>query len=335
MPEEVSYTTEEVAKLLKISKLKVYDLIKKGELPSYRVGKQMRVDASDLELYKRRSREGGAPPPLPLPQAPSAGQGLPPWQQAPGTNRAGLRDIVITGQDMSLDILAQHLERSSPSMRPLRSYAGSLDSLISMYRGESDIVSTHLLDGDTGAYNLPYVRRLLVGLPFLIVRLLTRSAGLYVAKGNPKGITGWEDLARSGYVLVNRERGSGARVLLDEQLRLLGLSSRGIEGYRTEETSHLAVAAKVARGEADIGVGTLKAAKIVEGVDFIPLIEEEVDLVMIRSEENEGWIQSVLGILRSPAFRRELSAIHGCDTRKAGTILYEAEYRQDRSASAE
>jgi len=332
MSEEISYTTEEIARLLKISKLKVYDLIKKGELPSYRVGKQMRVDASDLEAYKQHSRSaaagkhagpiGGEPDPAPAaPSSPAVAQ---PYLS--GTSQLGKspgRDIVITGQDMSLDILATYLERALPADRPLRSYAGSLDSLIAMYHGESDIVSTHLLDGDTGEYNIPYIRRLLVGFPYIVVHMLTRSAGFYVQKGNPKGITSWNHLDQAGITLVNRERGSGARVLLDEQLRLLGISASALRGYDTEENSHLAVAGRVARGEADVGIGIEKAARIVDGIDFIPLIQERYDLVMLKKPENKAWIGSVIEILRSPAFRSELGSIYGYDLSESGNVVYE------------
>lgn len=336
MSENTSYTTEEIARLLKISKLKVYDLIKKGELPSYRVGKQMRVDHTDLEAYKQLSRSASSPAPAsggadePPGQVPS-GLLLPPsalmpplhlMQNPPLGKPPGL-NIVITGQDISLDILATHLERAQPSARPLRSYAGSLDSLIAMYRGESDIVSTHLLDGDTGEYNLPYIRKLLVGYSYIVVHMLARSAGFYVQKGNPKGIRDWADLAGRDIRLVNRERGSGARVLLEEQLRLIGSRASALNGYGREENSHLAVAGVVARGEADVGIGTEKAAKIVEGVDFIPMIQERYDLVMIKKPENEAWIQSVIDILRSSSFQSELSSIHGYDLSGTGRILFE------------
>ncbi|MCL6601643.1 MAG: helix-turn-helix transcriptional regulator [Paenibacillus sp.] len=340
MSQDTSYTAEEIAQLLKISKLKVYDLIKKGELPSYRVGKQMRVDASDLEAYKQHSRSNqaakntatvagmatdtvtAAPFSLsdasPVPVLPTlSGSGSPQPSKQAG------RSIVITGQDMSLDILATYLERSMPADRPLRSYAGSLDSLIAMYHGESDIVSTHLLDGDTGEYNLPYIRKLLVGFPYIVIHMLARSAGFYVQKGNPKGITSWAHLQQKGLTLINRERGSGARVLLDEQLRLLGISPASLIGYESEENSHLAVAGKVARGEADIGIGIEKAAKIVDGVEFIPLIQEKYDLVMLKKPENRAWIHSVIEILRSTPFRSELSSIHGYDLSESGNVVYE------------
>lgn len=336
MSENTSYTTEELARLLKISKLKVYDLIKKGELPSYRVGKQMRVDHSDLEAYKQNSRssgtsaapQGAAPVPLQtgtpfvLPPATfSPPLHLPP--SASGTAKTAVTNIVITGQDMSLDILATHLERNLPSSRPLRSYAGSLDSLIAMYHGESDIVSTHLLDGDTGEYNLPYIRKLLVGFSYLVVHMLTRSAGFYVQQGNPRNICSWQDLQQPGLKLINRERGSGVRVLLDEQLRLHGISTAGLSGYETEENSHLAVAGRVARGEADVGIGIEKAAKIIDGLEFIPLIRERYDLVMLKKPENEHWVNAVLDILRSPAFKNELNSIHSYDLTGTGEIIYE------------
>lgn len=334
MPEETSYTTEEIAKLLKISKLKVYDLIKKGELPSYRVGKQMRVDASDLEAYKRNARsaaadlhQGNAPVPL-VPLSPGNAQTAAPGSYGAAGTAAGERQgqdrtIVITGQDISLDLLAGHLERQLPASRPLRSYAGSLDSLIAMYRGESDIVSTHLLDGDTGEYNLPYIRKLLVGMPYLVVHLLTREAGFYVAKGNPLELRAWSDLKKDDIRLVNRERGAGARVLLDEQLRLHGIPASKLEGYNFEANSHLAVAGAVARGEGDVGIGTEKAARIIGGVDFVPLIRERYDLVMLKKPENAGWIEAVLRILRSPSFHNELSSLHGYDLSETGNIVCE------------
>ena len=313
MPDEISYTTDEIAKLLKISKLTVYDLIKKGELPAYRVGKQMRVDASDLEAYKQRAKG------VKIAERPAAADSA----VRPNPAVAGVRPLVITGQDISLDILAKHIEKNIPGVRPLRAYVGSLDSLISMYRGESDIVSTHLLDGDTGEYNLPYIRRLLVGSSYLVVNLLSRRAGFYVKKGNPHKLGGWSDLARPGLRLANREKGSGARVLLDEQLRLHGIRPDRLIGYEAEENSHIAVAGKVASGEADVGVGIEKAASIVGNVDFIPLIQERYDLVLMKKPENRDWMDAILHILKSTAFQNELAAIPGYDLSLTGQIVHE------------
>ncbi|WP_339257130.1 helix-turn-helix transcriptional regulator [Paenibacillus sp. FSL R5-0713] len=334
MTEEQSYTTEEISKLLKISKLTVYDLIKKGDLVAYRVGKQMRIDATDLEAYKRRSK-----------QLQSSGQRIPNTVQTsvsgtqPGhgdaqenslqvssthTMTSAPRHLVITGQDVSLDILMRHMEKQTRDIRPLRSFMGSLDGLISMYRGESDLVSTHLLDGDTGEYNLPYIRKILTGRSYVVVNLLSRPAGLYVQRGNPQNLQHWTDLSKPELRLANREKGSGARVLLDEQLRLHGISAAGLIGYEMEETSHMGVAAKVSSGEADVGVGIEKAARLVGQVDFIPLVQERYDLVMLRKQGNEAWTESVLRILQSPEFRQELQSFEGYDVSRTGEILYEA-----------
>lgn len=312
---DVSYTTEEIAKLLKISKLTVYDLIKKGELPSYRVGKQMRVDHADLEAYKQKHK------------------GLQINERPTNTDRTksshmqasitGLRPIVITGQDPSLDILTKHLEKNTVGIRPLRAYVGSLDSLISMYRGESDIVSTHLFDGDTGEYNLPYIKKLLIGSSYTVVNLLSRNAGLYVQKGNPLQLKEWSDLGNQALRIANREKGSGARVLLDEQLRLHGIKSKQLIGYEQEHTNHLGVASKVSLGEADVGVGIEKVAVIVGNIDFIPLIQERYDLVMMNTPDNQAWIHSLLGILRSKDFKKELQSISGYDLSRTGEILLE------------
>jgi len=313
--ENISYTTEEIAKLLKISKLTVYDLIKKGDLASYRVGKQMRVDASDLEAYKQRSKGNQQIVRESL-------SGLPDVATAARTSH-GARSIVITGQDISLDILGRHIEKHMPTLRPLRSNVGSLDSLISMYNGHSDVVSTHLLDGDTGEYNIPYIRKLLVGSSYVVIHLLSRQAGLFVQKGNPRELKGWSDLSQPGLRVISRERGSGARVLLDEQLRLHGISAQELLGYEDELRNHLGVAAKVASGEAHVGVGIEKAAAIVNGVDFVPLISERYDLVIMKNSENNILIDLIIEILRSSSFQQELAAISGYDLSQTGKIVYE------------
>lgn len=311
MTQDKSYTTEEIANLLRISKLTVYDLIKKGELPAYRVGRQMRVDAADLEAYKAWAK--GAYSRQPSYIAPSVPQEQPP---------AMTRNIIISGQDVSLDLLASELEKQEDSFRALRSYVGSINSLIAMYRGEADVVSTHLYDGDTEEYNVPYVRRLLSGHSYLMVNLVSRWAGFYVQKGNPRKLGSWEDLKKPGIIMVNREKGSGARTLIEEKLRQHSITGREILGYDREEKNHLAVAGAVARLEADVGVGIEKASLMV-GVDFIPLIRERYDLVIMKKKENELLIHAIREILSSTSFRQALEAIGGYDLTHTGEVMYE------------
>ncbi|TQS76325.1 helix-turn-helix domain-containing protein [Ornithinibacillus gellani] len=299
-----SYTTEDIARLLKVSKLTVYDLIKKGELKAYRVGRQMRIDASELESYKQRGQEV---------QTPARTEGN-------KASKAAAQSIVISGQDHCLDILARQLE-TDYHQSCLRSYSGSLDSLIAMYEGKVDMVSTHLFDGDTGTYNIPYVRKLFVSKAFVIVHFIKRQAGLYVAEGNPKAIHGWQDLAKPHITIVNREDGAGARVLLDEQLRMHGIPKQDIKGYTNERTSHLAVASAVANGQADAGVGIENVAKVA-AIDFIPMVEESYDLVMLRTKDNESFIQQLLETLRDSEFQAKLQAL-GYGTTNIGEIAYE------------
>ncbi|WP_130055519.1 substrate-binding domain-containing protein [Bacillus thuringiensis] len=289
-----SYTTEEVAKRLKVSKLTVYDLIKKGELPSYRVGRQMRIDAADLDQYIKQMKTGKV-------------------QVNPVKNDGSsiLNTCIISGQELTLDMLAKRIENRLPSSNVLRAY-----------QGEGSIVSLHLFDGETGTYNIPYVKRILVGQPCLMINLLSRNVGFYVQKGNPKKIKTWADISGSTIKFVNREKGSGIRVLVDEQLRIRKLNKADISGYEWEESNHLGVATQVANGKADVGVGSEKFSQIVN-VDFIPIMKEQYDLVILKNKENEELIEVVKDILQSEEFHNELNAIGGYDITKTGQIVYE------------
>jgi len=316
MMQDKSYTTEEIANLLRISKLTVYDLIKKGELPAYRVGRQMRVDAADLEAYKARAKGVYNKQPTIASVSNSV-------QPAPQENTPSMaRNIIISGQDVSLDMLANELEKKVETYRALRSYVGSINSLIAMYRGEADVVSTHLYDGDTEEYNVPYVRRLFSGHSYMMVNMVSRWAGFYVQKGNPHKLRSWDDLKKPGIIMVNREKGSGARTLIEEKLRQHGITGAEITGYDREEKNHLAVAGAVARLEADVGIGIEKAAMMI-GVDFIPMIRERYDLVMMKKKENEPLIHAVSEILSSSSFRQALEAIGGYDLTHTGKVMYE------------
>lgn len=310
MHDDISYTPEEVAKNLKISRFTVYELIKRGELTAYRVGRKVRVEATDLEIYKQKAK--GISPAVkehtgkPVETMPLADEGL-----------------IICGQDIVLDILTRHLEKKSPHVRFLRNYVGSIDGLLSLYRGTANVVTTHLWDSDTDEYNLPYIRRMLPGHRTIIINLVYRDEGFYVAKGNPKDINDWPDLTKPDVRFVNRERGSGARVLLDEHLRKLGIEHKQIKGYQQEEMSHLAVASKVARGEADVGLGIEKAAMQVAGIDFIPLQKERYDLVIRKEDFEQPNFQSLLSIIRSVDFRNEIAGIGGYDVSRMGDIIGE------------
>lgn len=292
-------TTEEVAEQLKVSKLTVYDLIKKGELLSYRVGRQIRVEREALDAYKNQNKR----------------------QQSPTVARTNSSQMIISGQDSSLDVLAKHLNESTPTLQFLRSYMGSLDGLIAMYQDKADIVSTHLFDGDTGTYNLPYTHKILGSKSYIVLHLMKRKAGLFVQNGNPKNIHHWEDLRRSDLTLANREAGAGARVLLDEQLRLHNINRQQISGYHNIYTSHLDVASQIANDKVDIGVGSEQAAKIAN-VDFIEMIEESYDLVVLKTAKNRQVITQLQAILKSESFFHMLQSLN-YNISQTGQIIHE------------
>lgn len=205
----------------------------------------------------------------------------------------------------------------------LRAYIGSYDSLVSLYHDKISVATAHLWEGKGDQYNVAYVRALLPGIRCVIVNITYRMQGFYVARGNPKGILSWKDLAREGITLINREKGAGSRVLLDENLKLLGVHGSQIRGYGNENQSHLAVASAVGRGDADVAVGNEKIALQVENIDFIPLQKERYDLVVKKEQAGTPEVAAMLQILRSARFQNEFKSIGGYDLSDIGKVIAE------------
>ncbi len=178
------------------------------------------------------------------------------------------------------------------------------------------MAGVHLLDEETGEYNVSYVRRYLPDGPTVLVTLAQRDQGLLVARGNPKNITGIADLARTDVRFVNRQRGAGTRVLLDYELRRAGLSPEQIQGYDREVYTHMAVAT----GAADCGLGILAAARAM-GLDFVPVTRERFDLAIPEEHLDSPLITQVLAVLQDPEFRRAVAALGGYDLSLTGTVL--------------
>lgn len=317
MSDNSALTPQEVADILKIAKNTVYELIKRGELNSYRVGKKVRVDEKDVEEYKNRTKSIKNNNQANIIHN-STRSNNPLNEELPRIN-----GFVICGQDILLDILSRYLQLHPNGVQALRSYVGSYNGLYDLYQGNVQMATAHLWDGDTGQYNIPYVRRMLPGVPAVIIHLACRLQGFYVAKGNPKGIKGWEDLKRKDITIINREKGSGTRVLLDEHLRKLGIPSNSIKGYNRESTSHLAIASTVARGGADIGLGNEKSGLQVKGIDFIPLQTERYELVIKKEDIEKAPFQAAIEILRSQELKMELEGIGGYDLTEIGQIVAE------------
>ena len=190
----------------------------------------------------------------------------------------------------------------------LRSYAGSYNSLHQLYQGTADIATSHLWDEETGTYNFPFITRLLPGMPVMVIRLLGRKMGIYTGRGNPRKINGIGSLASGTVRMINREKGSGTRILLDQKLKTLGIDRRLIPGYEREYSNHLSIAGAVARGEADFGMGAESAARQVDGVEFIPIQTEWYDLVFPRERREEPTFRLLTEYLTGPEFREEIAA---------------------------
>ena len=228
------------------------------------------------------------------------------------------RTIVATGShDLVLDLAASALRERDPRLTLASSNVGSLGGLTALRDGLCHVAGSHLLDPESGDYTLPYVERLLPGREMSVVRLVHREQGLIVAPGNPTGTTSIEDVAERGLRYVNRQRGAGTRVLLDHELAGRGISPEAIQGYEREEHTHLAVAAAVAAGRADCGLGVLAAARAF-GLDFVPVAREPYDLVF----EPDPILDPLWSLLESQDFRRAVTDLGGYDTNEMGRRIH-------------
>ena len=231
--------------------------------------------------------------------------------------------ILCTGShDPCISVLEDQLKARYPEMKIAPMNVGSLGALLSLQRGETHIGGTHLLDPDTGAYNVPDIKRTIPGLPLVLVHLVQREQGFLVPPRNPRGISGVADLTKNKLIFVNRQAGSGTRVLLDFYLNKSGIDPCAIPGYEREEFTHMAVAAAVVSGLADVGLGVRSAANAL-GLDFIPLAQEQYDLLFSRSffESDKG--QRLLEVIRSHDFRRAVEALGGYEAHSSGEIVYQ------------
>ncbi len=225
--------------------------------------------------------------------------------------------VAIGSHDLVLDLAASALRADDPMVTLASSNVGSLGGLVALRDGLCHIAGSHLLDPATGEYTLPYIDRILAADDVRVVRLVHREQGLIVAAGNPLGLTGIGDLSRAGIRYVNRQRGAGTRVLLDHELSQRGISPDAIGGYAREEPTHLAVAAAIAAGRGDAGLGIMAAARAF-GLDFVPVTTEPYDLVVAADAMDSALLAPLWSLLRSDRFQAAVCELGGYTTKEMG-----------------
>ncbi|MEW9109897.1 MAG: helix-turn-helix transcriptional regulator [Cytobacillus gottheilii] len=291
------YTPDEVAALLKISKHTVYELIKRGELASFKVGKKMRIEEQELNRLKTGAMSA------PVKQS-----------QSTQLRLAGSHDFLV-------ESLVQYVSKDDLDIMP--SYIGSLEGLMELYKGRCDIAAVHLLDPVSKMYNLPFIHQLFVHEKITVMRLAAREQGLITAAGNPQNIKGIKDLERNDLIFVNRQKGSGTRFLFDTILSEEMMNPLTINGYKHEEWTHLSAASHISSGNADVSFGIKTAASRLH-LDFIPIAVEQFDLVFKWTQKNENALQHIIDVLELTSFREHADTLAGYDGSQFGRITYDS-----------
>ncbi len=293
--------TREVAKYLNINEKLVYRLIKEKRIPGTRV-------TGKWTFPKRLIDE---------------------WIIESAKDTVGLRrtikelknHIVIMGSnDFTIELLSHKLTEKFPDYSLSFSNVGSIEGLISLERGSCHVAGCHLLDPDSGQYNVSFVRRYLPGVETTVVNLVYRDIGLIVRSKNPLRIEGVKDLGREGIRIINRQRGSGTRILLDVELQRLGIDAEAINGYDREVNTHMEVAMAVLSGAADVGLGIFSAARMLS-LEFIHVAKERYDLIIPDENLTARPIEALLEVLRSRDFKRSITEMGGYDTKDTGRVM--------------
>ena len=297
-------TPLEVAEILKLKKNTVYEMIKRGDIPANKLGKQLRIRRDDLDNYLGKQKSSSS---LAL---------LTPTLKDIDTNT-----IIICGQDTILDLLCDRINTPESSFCMLRSRKGSYNGLLDLYYRKAHIATAHMWDPDTDTYNLPYIPKLLPGMRVKVYHILNRNVGFYVQKNNPKSISSFEDLRRADLRFINREKGCGIRILTDHILMKMDIDPKKISGYENEKNSHLECAASVAMGASDFAIGCERISFSMSDIDFIPLKSEAYDMIIPAEYLENPSYRIIVNTLRSDTFKNEVKAMKGYDVTNMGEEL--------------
>jgi putative molybdopterin biosynthesis protein len=231
--------------------------------------------------------------------------------------------VFIGSHDNILDVLANLLHRLRPVCRLSSAHVGSLGGIMAIRRGEAHLAGTHLLDEETGEYNISYIKKYLPEMGLQLINLTYREQGLLVSRGNPLNIRGFTDLARREVRFINRQRGAGTRLLTDMHLKRLGINPDQVNGYEREEYTHMNVASAIVSNSADTGLA-IRAAAVALDLDFIPVAEERYDLILPKKFLHDPKVVALLQTIReNKEFRQTVANLGGYDLRDCGRVMYE------------
>lgn len=294
-------SAEDVAEFLNLNVKKVYQLAGEGLIPAARVGGKWLFPKTVLEEWIQES----------------ARQNL---KHAPAPDKSVL--VIIGSNDLVWETISRELIKTPYHLITPYASVGSMEGLSALGRRKAHIAGVHLLDPLTGEYNIPYLSPYLAGHDVLVVNLFYRNQGLIIQKGNPKNIQGITDLIRSDVTMINRQEGSGTRVLLDYLLDKNGISRSSINGYLRSVSTHIEIALEIKKGAADTGPGIMAAAHSAN-IDFIALQDERYDIVIPKEHTNLKSVQTLLNVIRSNQFHMLVGSLNGYDLRDSGKIMWE------------
>ena len=302
MSEEMM-STKEVAKYLGVHEKQVYALIKSKKIPSTRVTGKWVFPRKLIDEWIDSNAKTG------LEQAKQKSRKIEGALLASGSN------------DPILDMLHTYMRKSYPEFYIFSANTGSTDGLKALNMGYTDIAWSHLFDPKSGEYNVPFLSSYLTNVKPVVINLFRRDLGFVVAPKNPLHLHGFEDLTQKRVRFINRQKGSGTRVLLDHHLKRLKIPASRIRGYEKEVYTHFEVGLSILSKEADVGIATVAVSKLL-GLPFIPITQECFDMILDQSTFFEKGIQAFIEILNSHEFRNRVERLGSYDFKNSGKILY-------------